>query len=194
MIEDWDPIPVDEVAAILEAAPFRWWICGGLSLEMYAGQQWRDHEDLDIGLVRSQGPDVHAFLSPQWDLWVAAGGTLRPWSGSPLDAGCNENNVWVREGPGSPWRLDLTVGSGSDEEWIYRRNEAVRRPWEEAISLTDDGIPYLAPEIQLLFKSKDPKPKDDLDAETVFPMLEEGGRAFLDETLDAGHAWRAWMN
>lgn len=194
MIEDWNPIPIDEVAAVLEGAPFRWWICGGVALEMYAGQQWRDHQDLDIGVVRSQGTDVHAFLSPRWDLWVAAGGTLRPWSGGSLSAEDHENNIWVRESHGSPWRLDLNVGSGSDEEWIFRRNEAVRRPWEEAILLTNDGIPYLAPEIQLLFKSKNPRSKDDLDAEVVLPRLDEGGRNFLNDTLGRAHPWREWAN
>ena len=68
----------------------------------------------------------------------------------------------------------LTVGAGhAEEHWVYRRDPTVTRPWEEAVLHTPEtGIPYLAPDLQLLFKSKDHRPKDDEDATTGDPGTE----------------------
>lgn len=99
----------------------------------------------------------------------------------------------VRQGPNAAWVLDLTVGSGDDTEWIYRRDETTRRPWDTTIRWTTDGIPYLTPGIQLLFKSKNPRSKDDLDAEKVIPLLNAGQRMFLEAGLPDAHPWREML-
>ncbi|WP_374208167.1 MULTISPECIES: hypothetical protein [Streptomyces] len=38
------------------------------------------------------------------------------------------------------------------------------------------GIPYLAPEVQLFYKAKATRDKDETDFEAVLPLLEEGQR------------------
>lgn len=83
----------------------------------------------------------------------------------------------------------MTVGAGTDEEWIYRREPSLRRPWDEAVLSSRSGVPYLAPELQLLFKSKDVRPKDQLDAEVVVPTLSESQRALLESWLPPDHPW-----
>lgn len=99
-----------------------------------------------------------------------------------------------QEAPGSQWRFDITVDNGNDTEWIYRRDESTRRLWDSAVLWSSDGHPYLAPEIQLLFKSKNPRPKDDLDAEKVIPLLHADQRIFLADHLESGHHWRRLVN
>ncbi len=47
--------------------------------------------------------------------------------------------------------------------------------------VTTDGVPYLAPELQMLFKSTAIRPKDDLDAAPVIPRLDPGRRACVDQ-------------
>jgi hypothetical protein len=77
---------------------------------------------------------------------------------------------------------------------VYRRNPNLRLPWQQAVLRTAEGTPFLAPEVQLLFKSKDPRPKDDVDGEVVIPALGVPARAFLDEWLPRDHAWRRWLD
>lgn len=189
-IDNWDPVSVEHAAEVFADAPFRWWICGGTALELFVGDGWRPHEDLDIGVLRIEASEVHGWLSSDWELWIAARGTLTPWRGAPLSPEQQENNIWVRQGPNAAWVFDLTVGSGDETEWIYRRDETTRRPSDTTIQRTTDGIPYLTPEIQLLFKSKNPKPKDDLDAEKVIPLLNADQRAFLKAAVPDAHPWR----
>lgn len=193
-IENWGPLSLEQATEVFADAPFRWWVGGGIALELYAGFSWRSHDDLDIGVLRAQIDDVYTWLSPDWDLRVAARGRLTPWQGEPLDPEQGENNVWAREAPGSQWRFDITVDSANDTEWIYRRDESTRRLWDSAVLWSSDGHPYLAPEIQLLFKSKNPRPKDDLDAEKVIPLLDADQRIFLADHLESGHHWRHLVN
>ena len=63
-------------------------------------------------------------------------------------------------------------------------------PWEMAVLRTAEGIPYLAPELQLLYKSKGLRAKDEVDARRSSPasMLDE--RDLLSPVLDADHPWQ----
>jgi hypothetical protein len=182
----FDPLPVADGVTVFAGAPFRWWICGGNALDLHLGTSWRPHDDLDVGIVRTAAPALHRWMDG-WDLHVAAGGRLTPWTGRPLAAG--ENNVWARRSPSEPWTIDITVGSGTSDRWIYRRDERISRPWTDAVLHSGD-IPYLAPEIQLLFKAKSHRPKDDVDAGRVIPALDAGRRRFLADHLPVDHPWR----
>lgn len=127
-----------------------------------------------------------------WELYVAAGGTLTRWRRELLAASSQQNNVWCRRGPSQPWALDVTIGDGSDTEWIFRRNPTVRAPWDVAVLRTAGGVPYLAPELQLLFKSKHVRAKDDVDARIAIPELTPQRRSWLRQLLPDGHPWNRY--
>lgn len=61
----------------------------------------------------------------------------------------------------------------------------------EAILTTSSGVPYLAPELQLLFKAKNPRPKDDVDAQVVIPELDKAQGDRLRRMLPSSHPWHA---
>src|SRR5204863_7786177 len=124
---------------------------------------------------------------------LAADGQLSRWRGRPLQSGSHENNLWCRRSAAGPWELDVTVGEGDRNAWTYRRDPTVRLPWDQAILHTRDGLCYLAPELQLLFKSKDIRPKDDFDAREVIPSLELPRQHRLANLLPEPHPWRALL-
>jgi Aminoglycoside-2''-adenylyltransferase len=185
----WEPLSVDEAIDVFREAPFRWWICGGRALEIHAGRAWRSHSDLDIGVTREQAPSVYGWLS-DWDLFIASAGRLSEWDGRSLSAGRHENNVWARKPLGETWAFDLTIGSGTDERWVYRRDPSLSLLWDEAILCSSDGVPYLAPELQLLFKAKNHRLKDDHDAGQVIPTINLRAQRLLREHLPSGHDWQ----
>lgn len=184
----WQPLPLGEAGKLLAGAACRWWISGGYALELHTGRSWRDHDDIDIGVRRDDALALRHHLDG-WDLHVAAGGVLTPWDGHPLDESAHENNVWARRTPASPWTIDIPISSGDDREWVYRRDPSVHRPWDVAVLRSPDGLPYLAPEIQLLFKAKNARPKDEIDATVVIPLLEPDRRDWLFRQLPVGHPW-----
>ena len=94
-----------------------------------------------------------ACLPSRWE--VGAVGRVRR-SFSPIEVATISPARMTRT-----WVLDLTLGDGTDHDWIYRRDPSVQIQWDVAVLRTADGIPYLAPDLQLLFKSKGLRPKDD---------------------------------
>jgi hypothetical protein len=55
-----------------------------------------------------------------------------------------------------------------------------------------DGIRYLVPEVQLLFKSKGMRPKDEHDFADAIPLLDRDQQAWLRDALQLmspGHPW-----
>jgi hypothetical protein len=66
----------------------------------------------------------------------------------------------------------------------------VEVPWDDAVLHTSDGIPYLAPELQLVFKSTAPRPRDHVDAAQVIPALDERRRRILTALLPPEHPWQ----
>jgi hypothetical protein len=185
----WDPLTVGAVFALFREAPFRWWISGGHALEQHLDRSWRSHDDIDIGIVRSDATKLGSTLRG-WDIHVAAAGRLTPWRVDDLAEALHQNNLWCRRTPGGPWLLDVTINAGNEREWVYRRDSQIRIPWDDAVHTSAAGVPYLAPELQLLFKSTHPRDKDDIDALEVIPALDGSRRGRLARLLPAQHPWQ----
>lgn len=86
--------------------------------------------------------------------------------------------------------MDITIGEGTADDWIYRRDTSVKVPWDRAVLYTATGIPFLAPELQLLYKSTGRRPKDNVDATVVIPTLNLRQQEFLAMQLGPAHPWR----
>jgi len=120
-----------------------------------------------------------------WQIHLAAAGVLSVWDGSPLRSEDHHNNLWVRPGSDEAWALGLTISDGNNgrwiyRRWIYRRQPAISGPWAEVVLRErTTGVPYLAPEIQLLFKSVHLRPIDHIDAAQVIPALATDRAAWL---------------
>jgi hypothetical protein len=134
--------------------------------------------------------DVLRCLLAGWDMHVAAAGHLTPWVGQPLHAWRDQNNLWCRRVRAGAWLLDVTIAEGTERRWIYRRDRSVQVPWDRAVLRTAGGIPYLAPDLQLLYKSKAVRPKDALDAAEVIPELDAEHRTRLGALLPNEHEWQ----
>jgi hypothetical protein len=186
----WLPASLEQVIELFGDASFRWWMSGGIALELHVGRSWRGHDDTDIGVTRIDMSMLRALL-PSWQMCIASGGSLRVWRGEPLRLDRSENNVWCRRRKSEPWAIDITISEGNEREWVFRRDDTIALPWSEAVQRSAAGVPYLAPEIQLLFKSRDRRPKDDVDAQVVIPLLDEHRASRLRTWLPHDHAWRA---
>jgi hypothetical protein len=186
----WEPATIEGIAALFAGAPFRWWISGARALELHLGSGWREHGDTDVGICRADA----TARTPSWPRGSTSPSSPpvdSPWDGRPLAT--KEDNVWVRQDPDGPWVFDMMIGGGDVSSWVYRRDPRVRRPWPAAVLSTTDGVPYLAPEIQLLFKSKGLRDKDHLDATRVIPTLQPDRRRWLKDTLPPTHPWQELM-
>jgi hypothetical protein len=187
----WDPLPVAAVAGLL-AGVRPWWIAGGYALELATGRSWREHADIDVLLLREDQALAHRAL-PGWELWAAdPPGTLRPWPpGETLPPAVHD--IWCRPGPADPWRLQFMLDETDGPDWVSRRDPRVRRPVAALGARTPTGVPYLAPEIQLFYKAKGMRPKDQTDFDAVLPTLDRGQLEWLASALTLVHGDHPWV-
>jgi hypothetical protein len=66
-------------------------------------------------------------------------------------------NVWLRKDAGSAWAFEVMFQESDEDLWLYRRNTKIKRPIDDIGPVNDDGVPFLKPEIQLLFKGGGPE-------------------------------------
>jgi hypothetical protein len=187
----WEPMGPAEIADLFADCPSLWWIAGGYAIDALVGRlDRRSHEDIDVGCLGRDQLTIQAMLAG-WDLHCAdPPGQLRPWrEGEVLREPVHD--VWARGRSDQPWRLQVVINPSTAEEWIYRRYAHIRRPAGELV-WRSGGIPYLVPEVQLLFKSKTIRPKDEQDFRDCLPLLDERQRGWLREALrllDPTHRW-----
>lgn len=174
------PLSLHEARNVFAGFGAPWWIAGGVALELFAGTAIRAHGDLDILILRRDQDRLRETLKG-WHLSVPDGaGGLRAWrEGERLDPPIN--NVWCRRDAAAPWSLEILLDDADGDRWVSRRCKAVSRSLSSLGWLYERGIPVLAPEIQLFYKAKNPRPQDDIDAAAVLPLLNVAQRFWLDE-------------
>ncbi|ORT57952.1 amino acid transporter [Streptomyces sp. CB03238] len=192
--EEWSPAPISELAELFRAVEFSWWVAGGRAIELAVGHELRTHGDLDVLVLRRDQSQVQECLSG-WDLHVAdppGTGKLRVWRfGEVLEEPLHD--IWCRRTPESPWSVQLMLDDAVEDEWVSRRDRRVRMPLARLSRVAPDGTPYLAPEVQLFYKSKHTREKDEVDFEAVLPLLDRDQQAWLLDALATTtprHPWR----
>lgn len=189
----WDPLSPQEVAARFARARVPWWIAGGHAIALAVGHRFREHADTDVLLLRRDQHTVQKVL-PDWEWWAAdPPGTLRPWrAGETLPTGVHD--VWCRSGPAEPWRLQFMLDESEGDAWVSRRDARIRLPLDQLGRRTPEGLPYLTPEVQLLYKATGLRPKDEADFAAALAVLDADQRWWLAEALALVHgAHHPWL-
>ncbi|MFG3392900.1 nucleotidyltransferase domain-containing protein [Streptomyces parvus] len=184
----WTP---DEVARRLAGVHAPWYVAAGWALDLFRGRQIRAHGDIEIAVPAGRFPEVRRrFPGYVFD----AAGSGRIWEDAAPDVLAAVHQTWLRDPATGDYLLDVFREPHDGDTWICRRDESIRRPYDEIVHHTRDGIPYLAPELVLLFKAKHARPKDQADLDATVPYLSPEQRTSLARLLDRvhpGHPWAA---
>lgn len=188
----WRAASPSEAAPWLASLTVPWWIAGGWALDVFAGNQTRPHKDLDVGILRKDALQALGFLAG-WEVFEAKDGVL-----TRLRAGMRPRpdvfSLWCRPAHNSDWAMELMLDEAENEHWIYRRQRQIQRPLSIAIRRSLQGIPYLAPEIQLLYKSHRIRRQDQADFEHIVPILGQGSRQWLRDSLRVTEPAHSWLS
>ena len=169
----WRPLALAELRALFAPLAITWWVAGGLALELFAGRSWRGHGDIDAGVLRRDRDTVLRALA----------GWLR------RDAA---NGMWFRRSEAEPWAFQILLDDADGSDWLFRRDREIRLPLSRLVLCAADGTPYLCPEVQLLYKAKDSRARDEADFSEVAPLLGVEARDWLRGALRRaapGHRW-----
>ena len=176
-------------AAVMSGFPGPWGFAGGWAIDLFLRRETRPHSDVDVALLRGDQQHLHARI-PAGSAQKVVGQRFATWHAEEeLEPPVHEVHVaWPDD-----YRLEFLLNDhdGERRHWLFRRDHRVRRPLAAAFAHSG-GIPYLAPEIVLLYKAKAPRPADHADLAAALPHLGEAERLWLREALDLtapGHPW-----
>lgn len=192
--QSWQP---HDVAQLFSALAIPWWIAGGWAIDLFLGEQTREHEDIDVLFLRRDQHEVRTLLQG-WDVQAAHPEMLSgSWPFQEWEQGMllspEVHDIWCRPKQTDPWTIQLMVIDTWDDQWIFRRNAQIRGTLSTMGRVTNDGIPYLAPEIQLLYKARSPRPKDETDFTRVLPFMDQQSRQWLVQALTIVHPSHPWL-
>jgi len=99
--------------------------------------------------------------------------------------------------------IEFAFDVREENEYVAMENPRIARSLDKAI-LYHDGIPYLAPEIILYYKSGKyssenayAKPRTEIDFKAIMPILPEESKKWLLDAIDAtypgGYGWLEWL-
>jgi len=184
----WDP---PTIAKLLEGVPARWYVVGGWALDLFRGRQTRDHEDLEIATPLWDFERIRERLSA-YEFFVAGREGFWPVDGAG-GAYFEYQQTMARDPSSGMWRVDVMRAPDDGANWICALDRNIKRPHDEAVAHTVDGIPYLRPELVLLFKGLQTRSKDQADFEATVPLLSAEARTWLAqalvETKGNSHPW-----
>jgi GrpB-like predicted nucleotidyltransferase (UPF0157 family) len=192
-IEQYGFSQLEVITNELENATFQWIVAGGWALDLFLANVQRVHLDVDIIVSRdSQMGMQNYLLERNWNLITPFRKRFESW---PLHMRLELPRHQVHAHRGDEF-IDFLL-TDFDEVWHYRRDPAVIRSMEKMSLKTDNGVNYLAPELVLLFKSRNTsdheRTKDQADFEKVLPYLDPERRAWLHWALTATAPEHPWI-
>lgn len=176
------------IASLMDGFNRPWFIAGGWAIDLYLGEETRKHEDLEISIFRKDQGALKSYLH-QWEIKNAVQGQLLSWNGEFLEQPVHELHA-THKTEGSA--MEILLNESDAGQWRFRRDERISAPLHSINQWTQGGIPYLSPEIVLLYKTKQTREKDDQDFLMVRDCLAEEKRNWLQEALvlhQPGHKW-----
>ncbi len=185
------------VAALLAGFEKPWFVAGGWAIDLYLGKVTRKHKDLEIAILR---PDQHAlrrylkgwqFTKVKWVPGESHGHT-ESWSGNEwLNLPIHE--IHAHRSAGDPSALEILLNECSGENWVFRRNPEITRPLRLIERRSGLSVPFLAPEIILLYKAKNPGVEDEDDFNRVKQLLDREPRAWLRWAIQNSYPAHPWL-
>jgi GrpB-like predicted nucleotidyltransferase (UPF0157 family) len=186
--------PLQAVADELRDFPAPWHFCGGWALDVFLGRVTRVHHDVDVVVSRADQLALQQHMTARgWTLLTPFDGRLQLWPmHMRLELPRHQAHA-LRRGA----FIDFLLADLDGGVWRYRRGPVVIRDADRIGLQSTEGIPFLAPELVLLFKSKNTsgreRSNDQADFEETYATLEPERRAWLRWALTAVEPSHPWL-
>jgi hypothetical protein len=185
MSSRWRQTSPQELAGWLSGASVPWAIAGGWALDLWLGETTREHSDIEIACFHTDLARLLPSLQG-FEIAIARNKQLTPYrTGEPLPA--PPFSLWLRRVGELLWDFEIVAESQRDGAWAYRREPTIQRPIQSTFTTSTLGFPIIAPEIQLLYKCKEPRPKDLEDLRRCLPHLQGNAIGWLRSAVALAH-------
>lgn len=209
---------ITTVNNFLSSAPITWAVCGGYALDLFLDRTVRVHGDIDICVFENDRNAILRYmLQNNWRVYEFRGqGKMRPLDGNlSNDAGrnlmcingeCELVKFYPSEEKGLLYHqffhtgintfnyIEFLFNQADKNAFVFDEKKNICRDLSKAI-LFNGNVPYLAPEIALLYKASQAEREDyQFDFEQAYPHMNCEQKEWFSRNLDVlypdGHKWK----
>ena len=210
---------LEQADRMLKGHGFDYAFCGGYAIDLFLGYESRSHGDIDILAYWSDRDSIILYMqSLGFQIYEMLGGgrahhitDIQNQRKEKRNIFCCKENcelvqIWKTEeneifivdfhhiGQSQLNFIEFLFNDKTDSEFLYARNHDVKRKLRDAI-LSYQGMPYLAPEICLLYKSTDTEREGyRQDYQLASSRISAEQLGWLNDSIDflypRGHKWK----
>jgi hypothetical protein len=169
-----------------------WFVAGGWAIDLYLETETRRHDDIEIAIFRRDQIELQSYFAG-WRLQKVRADEFSIWQQAEFlelpthEIHCHKENAALQS-------FEVLLNEiNEDDEWIFRRNVKVTTPLSKLHLTSNLGIKFLRPEIVLLYKSKNPRAKDEQDFITSVKHLDVESRSWLKNALSFCYEEHHWL-
>jgi hypothetical protein len=172
-----------KVKTIMNKFGFPWFIAGGWAIDLFLNRETRVHDDIEIGIYRRNQMHLYRYFDKYKKYYINNRSRI----------GIHERLEWNKEYLRLPihelyveyagLEIEVLLNERDDNKWIYRRNDQITLDEKKVICFNEDRIPYLCPEIVLLYKTKEMRNKDIDDITNAIGKMDESQKKWFIDSI-----------
>ncbi len=177
------------IISLMEGFNNTWFIAGGWAIDLFIGKKTREHKDIEISLFRKDQLYLKKHLKG-WEFKKVIKGEFYTWENEFLELPVHEihaSNKLNRD------EIEILLNETKGNDWIFRRDTRISCPLNSVWSYSETGIPYLNPEIVLLYKAKNTREKDQQDFMKIKDYLDKEQKQWLRYALELCEPEHKWL-
>jgi hypothetical protein len=183
--------PPVKVQSLMREFTRDWFVAGGWAIDLFLGKRTRAHEDIEIAIFRQDQLALQKYLSG-WNLRKAENGALSEWKQDEyLELPVHEIHCFNERAELT--LLEVLLNECESGVWRFRRNRQITKPLAGLYLTNDSGIRFLRPEVVLLYKSKNPREKDERDFQAAIENLPAESKKWLKDALSICYQKHHWL-
>jgi hypothetical protein len=181
---------VERVVAVMRRVDVWWAVAGGWAIDLWLGEQTREHHDIEVVVRRDDQTAVWDSLDNGWELACIdpPKSGWSPWRRTNRI----EPPSFQLKARGASLEFDLFLESASNDTWTFRRDGRVQRATDEVTTMRS-GVPIVDPAVQLLYMAKSEEPKNQHDFDLARPALDDASAEWLRRALAVAHPGHPWL-
>jgi len=203
----------------LSGGNFDYAICGGFALDLFTGKNWRVHSDIDVCVFENdKGAIFQHMKEHHWTIYEFQGRGIVRLVNSVSECTDGRNLMCLKGScelvQFSPYKrkrnlfsheffhtgiqelnyLEFLFNTSTSREFVFDSKAGIYREMNKAF-LSNQGIPYLSPELALLYKAKSAEREENqFDYAQAITEMDNEQVSWFHKSLDIlyprGHAWR----